>query len=114
MKDRLRTAAYVAAVLALAGVWAWEAVLRPAPALAGTAEAIARGHAVVRARCQRCHAALRLDRRVTGWTVEQAYDALGRLPRLRPGMPAFAGTEDERRDLAVYLAALGAGKAPPP
>lgn len=114
MGTRLRTAAYVLATVALAGVFAWEAALRPAPSLALTPEAISRGRAVVRARCQPCHAARRLDRHVAGWTAARAYDAIGRLPRLRPGMPPFAGSEDERRDLAVYLAALGAGEAPPP
>jgi mono/diheme cytochrome c family protein len=29
-------------------------------------------------------------------------------------MPRFAGTDEDRRALAVYLAALGAGDVPPP
>ncbi|HYG67394.1 MAG TPA: hypothetical protein VD838_07030 [Anaeromyxobacteraceae bacterium] len=69
---------------------------------------VARGRAVAR-RCDVCHDTIPLAPRVAGWTEGQAYDALGRLDRLDPAMPPFHGTEAERRDLAAWLAALGAG-----
>ena len=100
------------ALLAAAGL-VWWAATHDAH-LARTPEAVLRGRGIVRARCLHCHAVIPLGLRVTGWSVERAYDALGRLPELQPAMPAFPGTEEERREVAAYLSALGAGEAPPP
>ncbi len=71
---------------------------------------IARGRAVLDERCLICHADIPLRPRVAGWTKDRAYDLLGRLPSLNSAMPDFDGSDDERRALAAYLAALAAGK----
>ena len=109
----LRNAALAAAALGLAGGLLWGADRLRSTRLAQTPEALARGRAVLAARCLHCHAAIPLAPRVAGWSAERAYDAIGRLPALQPAMPRFAGSEEERRALAVYLSALGAGAAPP-
>ena len=70
---------------------------------------VARGRAVLDQHCLICHADLPLRPRVVGWTEDHAYEALGRLSALNPAMPDFDGTDDERRALAAYLAALAAG-----
>jgi mono/diheme cytochrome c family protein len=99
------------AIVAL-GVAAWGAarlgLLEPAPPpLVASPEAIARGRRVFERQCLHCHGDIPLDRRVAGWTAERAWDAVGRLPDVAPSMPPFRGTPEERRDLALYLAALG-------
>jgi mono/diheme cytochrome c family protein len=71
---------------------------------------VGRGRGVAR-RCLVCHDSIPLRPRVAGWTEDQLHDALGRLPRFDAAMPAFSGTEDERRDLAAYLAGIAAGGA---
>lgn len=115
MRPRTRNAALAAAGLLLAGAWAFQAGwLRPPPDLRVTPEALALGRRVLAGRCLHCHAAIPLAPRVRGWSAERAYEALGRLPELRPAMPPFVGTEEERRALAVYLAEAGAGRAPLP
>src|SRR6266568_553878 len=83
---RLRNGLLAAAALLVAGGVAWDAGLRPPPRLEPTAQAIARGRAFVRGHCLHCHAAI----------------------------PPFPGSEDDRRDVASYLAALGAGAAEAP
>jgi len=112
---KLPKAAWTAvALLALAALWAWKTgYLWPEPSLDPNPLAIQRGEAVLRSRCWHCHETIPLAQRVAGWTPEYAYDALGHLPELRPAMPPFRGTEQERADLAVYLAHLGAA-APRP
>jgi mono/diheme cytochrome c family protein/cytochrome bd-type quinol oxidase subunit 1 len=71
---------------------------------------VARGRVVLDERCVICHADLPLRPRVAGWSEERAYETLGNLSALNPAMPDFEGTDEERRALAVYLAALGAGE----
>jgi mono/diheme cytochrome c family protein len=71
---------------------------------------VGRGRVVAR-RCLVCHDSIPLRPRVAGWTEAQLHDALGRLPRFSAAMPAFHGTEAERRDLAAFLAAVAAGGA---
>jgi len=100
------------AVVALGAV-AWGAARLglfdpPPPPLVPSPQALARGRAVFTARCRHCHDDIPLERRVLGWSATRAYDAIGRLPELSPVMPAFHGTVEERRDLALFLAALGA------
>lgn len=105
------------AALVLAGGLAWDAGLLapPRPPLRETPEAVAAGRAVFAYRCTGCHRDVPLDRRVAGWTAERAYQVIGRLPEVpRANMPAFPGTEDDRRALAVFLQALGAGRARQP
>ena len=75
--------------------------------LAETPEALARGERVFRDKCLHCHADVPIARRLAGWSPERAYDAIGRLPDLFPAMSEFNGTDEERRALAVYLAAMG-------
>ena len=113
MPPRVRNALYAAAVLGVALAFAWdEGLVRPAPPpLRPTAEALALGERVLANKCLHCHAAIPLAPRVSGWSAERAYEALGRLPQLYPAMPPFHGTDDERRALALYLARLGAGGA---
>lgn len=65
-----------------------------------------RGRAVYRAACLPCHCidgynALRPL--VRGWSEETLLHALGRLHELKPSMPPFAATDDERRALAAFL-----------
>jgi mono/diheme cytochrome c family protein len=74
---------------------------------------VAAGRRVMEFRCFTCHRDVPLKKRVAGWTAGFAYEAIGRLPRLNPGMPAFAGDEKDRRALAAWLAALGAGQVEP-
>jgi mono/diheme cytochrome c family protein len=99
------------AVVAL-GLAAWGAqrlglFAPPPPSLAASPEAVARGRAIFAARCRHCHDDIPLERRVAGWSPERAYAAVGKLPELSASMPPFHGTPDERRDLALFLAALG-------
>ena len=97
----------LAAVAVAAGL---AAVLAPRPLapIVETREALALGGRVFRQKCLHCHGDIPLAARVAGWTPERAYDAIGRLPELTPAMPEFFGTDEERRALAVYLAAVGA------
>jgi mono/diheme cytochrome c family protein len=74
---------------------------------------VAAGRRVMEFRCFTCHRDVPLKKRVAGWSAAFAYEAIGRLPRLNPGMPAFAGDETERRALAAWLAAVGAGQVEP-
>jgi mono/diheme cytochrome c family protein len=74
---------------------------------------VAAGRRVMEYRCLTCHRDVPLKKRVAGWSAPFAYEAIGRLPRLYPGMPAFAGDEQERLALAAWLAALGAGQVEP-
>ncbi len=115
MSPRTRIVVAAAAVLLVAGSWAWDAgLLRLAPPpLVATPEALALGERVLARRCLHCHSEIPLAPRVAGWSAERAYEAIGRLPQLYPAMPPFPGTDDERRALAVYLAALGARASPP-
>lgn len=100
------------AILALAGAAAWDAGLFASrhPVLPETPEAVAHGRRVFARRCLHCHQDVPLRRRVEGWSAARAYDAIGRLPLIASNMPPFRGTEEERRALAAYLAALGAGR----
>lgn len=105
------------ALLTLAGGLAWDAGLfaPPRPPLVETPEAVAAGQAVFAHRCTGCHRDVPLDRRVAGWSAERAYETIGRLPSVpRANMPAFPGGEEERRALALFLQALGAGRARQP
>ncbi len=45
-----------------------------------------------------------------GRTAAQLYEMLGRLPQVNEAMPAFEGSEELRKALADYLAALPAPK----
>jgi mono/diheme cytochrome c family protein len=74
---------------------------------------VAAGRRVMEYRCLTCHRDVPLRKRVAGWSAAFAFEAVGRLPRLYPGMPAFAGDDEERRALAAWLAALGAGQVEP-
>lgn len=116
MPARLWIALAVGAVIVSVGL-AWDAGLLapPPPPLVESPEAVAAGRAVFASRCTSCHRDVPLQRRVSGWTAERAYEVIGRLPTVpRAGMPPFAGTESERRVLAAFLAALGAGRASQP
>jgi hypothetical protein len=99
---------YAVAAVLLTALWAWKTgYLFPEPSLDPNPLAYRRGEEVLRARCLHCHATIPLAPRVAGWTPEYAFDALANLPALQPAMPRFAGTEQERADLAIYLSVLG-------
>jgi mono/diheme cytochrome c family protein len=102
------------AILVVAGGRAWDAgwFEPPRPPLVETPEAVAAGRAVFAYRCMGCHRDVSLEKRVAGWSADRAYETIGRLPRVpRANMPQFQGTEQDRRALAVYLQAFGAGRA---
>jgi mono/diheme cytochrome c family protein len=116
MPRRLLVALAVAAAI-VAGGLAWDAgLLQPGPPpLVETPEAVAAGQAVFAYRCTGCHRDVPLARRVAGWPALQAWQVIGRLPSVkRANMPPFPGTEEERRSLAIFLSALGAGRARQP
>jgi len=88
-------------------------VLEPPPAgVVVTPEAIARGRLVYRYRCHGCHNDIPLSKRVAGWSADQAYAFIGDLPKRTRAMPSFAGDDAERRALAAWVHALGAGQVP--
>jgi mono/diheme cytochrome c family protein len=106
----------VAALILGAGL-AWDAGLLegPPPPLVESPQVVTAGLRVFAARCTGCHRDVPLARRVAGWTAARAYLTIGRLPKVpRANMPPFQGSEAERRDLAVFLQALGAGRARQP
>jgi len=116
MSVRSLIALAVAAGLVAAGM-AWDAGLfaPPPPDLVETPETVAAGQAVFAYRCTPCHRDVPLQRRVAGWTPEQAYAVVGRLPQVRrANMPPFQGSEADRRALATFLSALGGGRARQP
>jgi mono/diheme cytochrome c family protein len=105
------------AVLSLAGGFAWDAGLfaGPPPPLVETPEAVAAGRQVFTYRCTGCHRDVRLDARLKGWTADRAYQTVGRLETVpKANMPPFPGSEEERRAVAIFLAAVGAGRARTP
>jgi mono/diheme cytochrome c family protein len=105
-----------ASLLVGAGL-AWDAgLLAPRrPALDESPGAVAAGQAVFAFRCTPCHRDVPLQGRVAGWSAQRAYEVIGRLPEVgRASMPPFQGTEEERRALASFLAALGGGRAHQP
>lgn len=117
MPTRTILALVTAAALVLVGGFAWDAgcLAPPRPPLVETPEAVAAGQAVFAYRCMGCHRDVPLHARVAGWSADRAYETIGRLPQVpRANMPAFPGTEEDRRALAVYLHALGAGRARQP
>ena len=110
MSPLYRNLALAVAALGAAGwIAARLGLFDPAPpALASSPAGIARGRELFRARCRHCHDDVPLERRIAGWSAARAWDALGRLPELSPVMPPFHGTPEERRDLALFLAEMGA------
>jgi mono/diheme cytochrome c family protein len=113
VSPRVRTITwYAVAAVALAALWAWKTgYLWPEPSLDPNPLAYARGEAVFKGRCFHCHEAIPIAPRVARWTPEYAHDAIGHLPDLRPAMPPFKGSDQERADLAIYLSVLGASAA---
>jgi mono/diheme cytochrome c family protein len=105
------------AAVTLVALVAWEAGVfaPPRPPLVESPEAVAAGREVFAFRCVPCHRDVPLAGRVAGWSVERAYQTIGRLQENpRAIMPRFPGTEEDRRALAAFLAALGAGRARQP
>ena len=83
----------------------------PPPPLVESPEAVEVGRSVFTRRCVGCHRDVPLARRVAGWSAQRAYRTIGDLPGVpRANMPAFPGTEEERRALALFISALGAGR----
>jgi mono/diheme cytochrome c family protein len=87
-----------------------DGVIEAAPPPLPPGDLVAAGRRVLEYRCLVCHRDIPLRRRVAGWSADFAYDAIGRLNKRVANMPAFAGDDTERRALAAYLAALGAGQ----
>jgi len=74
------------------------------------------GRELFRYQCQGCHEVSGYNsvaRLVQGWDLVTIDHQLGRLDALKGAMPPFAGTAEERRALAAYLAGLAAVPAPP-
>ena len=116
MLVRIAIALGFAALILGAGL-AWDAGLfAPAPPpLVDSPEAVAAGLRVFTYRCTGCHRDVPLARRVAGWSADRAYQTIGQLPKVpRANMPPFPGTEEERRNLALFIAALGAGRVRQP
>jgi mono/diheme cytochrome c family protein len=64
--------------------------------------------------CAACHgddAQWPMAPRAAGHSTTYFYDLIGRLPAVSETMPRFEGSDDERRALAAYIAALGAPAA---
>ena len=81
---------------------------------AGLAPATMAGLAVFEGHCAVCHgkdAAWPIGPRLRGRPAAELYGASGRLPQLRREMPAFSGTDEERRALAAYLGELAVADA---
>ncbi len=117
MRPRTIAATVLFAVVVLALGKAWDAGLfdPPPPPLVSTPEAVEAGRAVFLYRCVSCHRDVPLPKRVAGWPPAKAWEVIGRLSTVpKDNMPAFPGTEEDRRVLAVFLAALGAGKTTQP
>jgi mono/diheme cytochrome c family protein len=114
LKTNLALLAFAGLIVA-AGL-AWDAGLfRAPPVLVETPEAVAAGREIFAYRCAPCHRDVPLQRRVAGWSAERAYQTIGRLPEVpRANMPAFPGTLEDRRVLAIFLSALGGGRARQP
>jgi len=73
---------------------------------------VADGAALFEANCAMCHGdsgEWPIARVIRGRDARWLYDALGRLPQLKDVMPPFEGTEEERRALADWLAAVKGG-----
>lgn len=69
------------------------------------------GAALFEDQCSLCHAAdadFPMAELVAGRGADELYDIIGRLPEINDMMPAFEGTDEERRALAEYLASLEA------
>ncbi|HUL59009.1 MAG TPA: c-type cytochrome [Anaeromyxobacteraceae bacterium] len=84
------------------------------PPSGATVELVAAGRRIFANRCWGCHHEIPLPGRIRGWTLAHAYETIGRLPSVSRAMPPFPGSDDERRALAAYLAAVGQGEAPWP
>jgi mono/diheme cytochrome c family protein len=95
----------VAGYLALLGGAAPESLTTAASAGAG-----ASGKGYYEANCAACHTADAMAPfDAKGRVPSVLYDLIGRLPEINDMMPAFEGTEAERRALAEYLSSLSAG-----
>jgi mono/diheme cytochrome c family protein len=117
VRPRTWFAVILFALVTLALGKAWDAGLfdPPPPPLVDTPAAVEAGKAVFLYRCVSCHRDVPLAKRVAGWSPEKAYETIGRLPTVpKANMPPFPGTEEDRRVLAVFIAALGAGRAAQP
>ena len=79
-----------------------------------TPELVASGERLFADKCLHCHRDVPLTRRVAGWSPQRAYDTLARLPQVTPAMPPFHGTDEDRRAVAAFLAAVGRGRAKAP
>jgi mono/diheme cytochrome c family protein len=94
----------LAAHLALLGGATPAAVAAPDPAATGAASI---GQTHYDANCAACHAPDAMapfDH--DGRNADALYEMIGRLPKVNEMMPAFEGTDAERRALAEYLASL--------
>jgi mono/diheme cytochrome c family protein len=81
---------------------------------AGPGAAADVGRAYFEEHCAACHgqeADWPMSARVQGRTADQLFVLFGRLSSLNDAMPAFEGTDEQRRAVAVYVATLGAAPA---
>jgi mono/diheme cytochrome c family protein len=75
--------------------------------MAAAAASSAAGARVFDERCSPCHGAGGpVPLKIKGRSVDDLYALIGRLPSVNDAMPAFDGTETERRALAEHLVTL--------
>jgi mono/diheme cytochrome c family protein len=91
----------LAAYLAVVGGAPAAGIAEAARPAAGTAGAV-----VFEEHCSMCHGADGFPIAPKGRTSAEFFDLIGRLPSINEAMPAFEGTEEQRRALASRLAAL--------
>jgi mono/diheme cytochrome c family protein len=84
------------------------------PAMNGIDSRLAtEGGRIFAAQCAACHGPhgdWPITARLKGRTRDDFYALLDHLPTVNPVMPAFTGTDDERRALSEYLGSLGGNK----
>jgi mono/diheme cytochrome c family protein len=86
--------------------------LAPVPSPTGAAN----GRAVFEQACSPCHgndALWPMRTRLRNRSAQELYEVIGRLPELKAEMPAFEGTDEERRALSLFLGDVAAGKEQP-
>ncbi|WP_419175740.1 c-type cytochrome [Desulfosediminicola sp.] len=68
------------------------------------------GEPVFEMNCSMCHEAEEAAEMVVDWTFEEIFNNLGKLDQLSDEMEPFAGSDEERRQLAAFLDSLKGGE----
>jgi len=70
-------------------------------------ESVPKGQKIFEDNCIFCHgpeAPWPIEKAAAGKTEAELYERIGNLPDFNPAMPRFEGTDEERKELARYLA----------